>query len=167
MGGRLPWHLGRCNLGYNGIGKSSYVVVAESSFTAGILGERVNIVMYDREISLLARFSKMTARVPNFNYCKDSSKRQAKSNARLVTYFWWGNGQGGVSWEKTGSFGSDAPTKVLAQWATRRRSTGCITRRADSPGSCRRNWFNMWNSHVVEVLQRLTLFGTPVFLAST
>jgi hypothetical protein len=26
-----------------------------------------------------------------------------------------------------------------------------------------RNWFNMWNSHVVEVLQRLTLFGTPVF----
>jgi hypothetical protein len=44
---------------------------------------------------------------------------------------------------------------------------GCITRRADSPGSCRRNWFNMWNSHVVEVLQRLTLFGTPVFLAST
>src|ERR1700722_9084135 len=29
-------------------------------------GERVNIVMYDCEISLLARFSKMTAHVPNF-----------------------------------------------------------------------------------------------------
>jgi hypothetical protein len=49
--------------------------------------------MYDREISLLARFSKMTAR-PNFNYCKDSPKT-AKSNARLRSYFWWGNRQGG------------------------------------------------------------------------
>lgn len=29
-------------------------------------GEMVNMVMYDREISLLACFSKMTAHVPNF-----------------------------------------------------------------------------------------------------
>ena len=163
MGGRLPWHLGRCNLGYNGIGKSSYVVVAESSFTAGILGERVNIVMYDREISLLARFSKMTARVPNFNYCKDSSKRQAKSNARLVTYFWWARrslvGENRVFWLRR-------PNKGPSTVGHETTIDGCITRRADSPGSCRRNWFNMWNSHVVEVLQRLTLFGTPVFLAS-
>jgi hypothetical protein len=43
-------------------------------------GETANIVMYDREISLLARFSKMTAHVRIFNYCKDSSR----------SYFWVG-----------------------------------------------------------------------------
>jgi hypothetical protein len=63
-------------------------VVAEARLRQEFLGEMVNIVMYNREINLLARFSKMTAQ--NFNYCKDSSKSRAKSNARLRSYFWWG-----------------------------------------------------------------------------
>lgn len=108
------------------IGKSSYVVVAESSFTAGILGERVNIVMYDREISLLARFSKMTARVPNFNYCKARRKTGQEQCplgelflvgqlARRSLVVFWGR--------KPGLLLRRPTTKVLAQWATRRRST--------------------------------------------
>jgi hypothetical protein len=166
MGGRLPWHLGRRNLGYNGIGKSPYVVVAESSFTTGILGERVNIVMYDREISLLARFSKMTVRVPNFNYCKARRKtgqEQCPASDLFLVGQWARRslvGENRVFWLRR-------PNKGPSTVGHETTIDGCITRRADSPGSCRRNWFNMWNSHVVEVLQRMTLFGTPVFLAST
>jgi hypothetical protein len=110
MGGRLPWHLGRRNLGYNGIGKSSYAVVAESSFMAGILGERVNIVMYDREINLLARFS-------NFNYCKARRKTDQEQCplGELFLVGQWARRSLVVLGEKTGSLGSDAPTtKVLA-----------------------------------------------------
>jgi hypothetical protein len=53
------------------------------------------------------------------------------------------------------------------KWATRRRIDGMHRRRADSPGfPVVVTGLTMWNSHVVEVLQRLTLFGMPVFLAS-
>jgi hypothetical protein len=46
-------------------------------------------------------------------------------------------------------------------------STGCIAAGRTRPGfPVVVTGLTMWNSHVVEVLQRLTLFGMPVFLAS-
>src|SRR5947209_11586257 len=120
-GGTSSMAFGAAQSRLHGIGRKPYVWTLK--LTCGRNpGERVNILMYDREITLLARFSKMTARVPNFNYCKDSSKT-AQRNARLSEAI-FGGARGKA--ESRGSWGEAwtlAPTpnnRVRAKWATRR-----------------------------------------------
>jgi hypothetical protein len=120
-------------------------------------GERVNIVMYDCEISLLARFSKMTARVRIFSYCKESLEDGQEQCPPGELFLVRTRGKAGVSWS-WGRCRILAPTPSDAKMGP--RSTGCI---GAEQTRLVRNWFSMWNSHVVEALQGLTLFGTSVF----
>ena len=126
-------------------------------------GETANIVMYDREISLLARFSKMTGHVRIFSYCKGLVEELFLGGAKR---------QGRVSWScgKSPDLGSNAQTTGPSQNGG--QETGGRSTVASPAGQTRlvpvvRNWFNMWNGHVAEVLQRFDIVWNACVFAST
>ena len=114
-GGTSSMAFGAAQSRLHGIGKRPYVWSLKLIY-GRTFGETANIVMYDREISLLARFSKMTAHVRIFSYCKG-----------LVEELFLGGARGKA--ESRGLAGKArilAPTpkrQALAKMGARRRST--------------------------------------------